>query len=157
LERDAMPKVIVLYAATDSTAASIAAAAAAGASEIRFTEVDVRAVGGTSGRETLESASQLAAYDGVLLALSGSELPSEVAAAVAELASAGQLPNMVLGVTGTGAKALESTARVGGIIVAEPGGADAADRARRLGARVAKVVGWVRHALSHEAEHHHHH
>ena len=152
-----MPKVIVLYAATDSIAASIAAAAAAGAGEIRFTEVDVRSVGEPSGRETLESASQLGAYDGVLLAVSGPELSSELAAAIGELASGGQRPNMVLGLTGTGANALESVARVGGLIVSEPSGGDATNRARMLGARMAKVAGWVRHALGHEAEHHHHH
>ncbi|HEY4217847.1 MAG TPA: hypothetical protein VGM67_11965 [Gemmatimonadaceae bacterium] len=152
-----MPKVIVLYAAGDSTAASIAAAAAEGANEIRFTEVDVRSVGGTDAQKALESASQLNGYDGVLLALSGSELPPDLAALLGELAAGAQLPNIVFGLTGTDANALRSAALVGGIIVSEPVGATAPERARKLGARMAKVIGWVRHALAHETEHHHHH
>ena len=155
-----MPKLIVLFDGRDEAARMLAKNAADGAAQVRFTEVDVRSIGGTDGArgdKTLESASHVGGYDGVLLAVAKSEIPPELAAAVGELASGGQLPNMVLGVTGTGAAALEQLARIGGIIVSEPAGTDPEERARKLAARMAKVIGWVRHALSHEAEHHHHH
>ena len=152
-----MPKLIVLFDGRDEAAAMVAKSAAGGASEVRFAEVDVRAVGGSDEHKVLAGASQLGSYDGVLLALSDSELPSEVAALLGELASGGQLPNKVFGLTGSCANALQRVARVGGIIVSEPVGADATERARKLGARMAKVIGWVHHALGHEAEHHHHH
>jgi hypothetical protein len=157
LENDTVPKLIVLFDGHDEAAAMLAKSAAVGAGEVRFAEVDVRAVGASGEHKELAGASQLGSYDGVLLALSGSELPAGVAALLGELASGGQLPNMVFGLTGTAANALQQVARVGGIIVSEPIGADATDRARKLGARMAKVTGWVHHALGHEAEHHHHH
>ena len=152
-----MPKLIVLFDGGDESARTLAESAAAGAMEIRFAEVDVRSVGDARGHAPLESAAQLRDYDGVLIALSGAELPRAMAASVGELTSGGQLPNMVIGLTGMGANALQSVARLGGIIVSEPFDGDAGARARKLGARTAKVMGWVRHALGHETEHHHHH
>lgn len=150
-----MPKLIVLFQSEDKAAASLAENAAAGAKGVRFTEVEIRSVGSGDGHKVLESPSNLRDYDGVLFVHSGDELPEEAHAQLAELASGGQLPNTVFGLTGMNANALQSVARTGGIIVSEQAGSDAADRAHKLGARMAKVVGWVRHALGHEAAHNH--
>jgi hypothetical protein len=151
LERDVVPKLIVLFCGDEHAATSLAEQAATGAKGFRFMEVDVRSAGGGSGGKRLESAAQLRDYDGVLLAYAASdELPAELRAIVDELASGEPLPNTVFGVTGDSGSALEAVGRLGGIIVLQPRGADAAERAGKLGARLAKVVGWVRHGIGHE-------
>ncbi len=151
-----MPKLIVLFHTGDEAATSLAESAATGAKEVRFTEVEIRSVGQAGAHKGLESADHLREYDGVLLAHSGETLPAAFLPVLGELTSSGQLPNAVFGLTGVDANALHLVARSGGIIVSEQAGADANERARKLGARMAKVVGWVRHALGHEAEHHKH-
>jgi hypothetical protein len=150
-----VPKLIVLFHGDDRAAASQAESAAVGAKGIRFTEVDIRSVGQSGVQKTLESTAQLREYDGVLFAHSDDAMPMGLMPVLDELSAGGQLPNTVFGLTGVGANALQAVARMGGIIVSEPAGADANERAQKLGARMAKVVGWVRHALGHEAEHKH--
>ncbi|MDB4876543.1 MAG: hypothetical protein JWM41_2989 [Gemmatimonadetes bacterium] len=151
-----MPKLIVLFHGDDQAAASLAESAAAGAKAVRFTEVDIRSATATGGPpKRIESAAQLREYDGVLLAYAGDEAPAEARATLAELANGEPMPNTVFGVTGVDAAALQAVAQLGGIIVSQPRGADGNESARQLGARMAKVIGWVRHALGHEAEHTH--
>jgi hypothetical protein len=155
-----VPKLIVLFHGDDQAAASLAESAAAGAKAVRFTEVDIRSATGTATgtggpQKRIESAAQLRDYDGVLLAYAGDEAPAEAMATLAELANGEPMPNTVFGVTGVDAAALQAVARLGGIIVSQPRGADGDESARQLGARMAKVIGWVRHALGHEAEHKH--
>ncbi|MEO6879238.1 MAG: hypothetical protein ABI205_12210 [Gemmatimonadaceae bacterium] len=151
-----MPKLIVLFDADDRAASSLAESAATGAREVRFTEVEIRSVGQAGAEKALKAADDLREYDGVLLAYSGETMPAAFLPVLGELTSGGQLPNAVFGLTGVDANALHVIARTGGIIVSEQAGADVNERARKLGARMAKVVGWVRHALGHEAEHHKH-
>jgi hypothetical protein len=151
LENNAVPKLIVLFHGEERAAGALAEHAAAGARSIRFTEVDVRALGPSAGeRKVIESTEQLRDYDGVLLVNADGSPSSSVRTLMAEMASADQLPNMVFGVIGGGSVALDAVAKVGGIIVSELRGANANERAERLGARMAKVIGWVRHVLKHE-------
>ncbi|HTI63000.1 MAG TPA: hypothetical protein VL524_05780 [Gemmatimonadaceae bacterium] len=165
-----MPKLVVLYFGAESPAAALADAAAVGARGIRFTEVDVR-VGDEHSQPTtqrhrrLESAGALQAYAGIVIACeAAAEMPTALDAVIRELE--GTPPdtflNTVFGVAGGENTVLAGrVAALGGIIVGEPRGAtDPEVRARQLGARVAKVMGWVGHALGHEqgtADHHHDH
>ena len=162
-----MPKVIVLFFGAESPGVTLAEAAAEGAKGVRFTEVDVRSGGphqATTERphKRLESAAQLREFDGVILACpAAGDIPSELNALLDELerTSLGALTNTVFGIMGGENTPLAGRVmRLGGILVAEPSGAvDPEVRAMRLGARVATVVGWVRHALSHEHAQHQHH
>jgi hypothetical protein len=167
-----MPKLIVLFSGADNRAAASAKSAAAGAQGVRFTEVDVRVFGSnesTIGRhKRLESPIQIPDYDGVILTCpDAQDIPVELSAlldALEHLSSTApsDLANTVFGIVGGQNTALsQRVLRLGGLVV---GGGEAMDpetRARHVGARVATVVGWVRHALSHEHGHqeqgHHHH
>jgi putative intracellular protease/amidase len=158
-----MPKVIVLVAGGEQSNVALADAAAAGATGVRFTEVDVRAytsdgTPGTTRYKTLESLDRIADYDGMILVHGGAESEAGDIPAlldrIDEAAPANGFPNLVIGIVG-GASVLANAARLGGIIAAEPRGlAEGAARATALGARVAKLVEWVRHALSHESHDH---
>ena len=162
-----MPKVIVLFFGAESPGVTLAEAAAEGAKSVRFTEVDVRSGGphqATTERrhKRLESPAQLREFDGVILACpAAGDIPSELNALLDELerASLGALTNTVFGIMGGENTPLAGRVlRLGGILVAEsPGAVDPEVRAMRVGARVATVVGWVRHALSHEHAAHRHH
>lgn len=161
-----MPKVIVLFFGAERSAVTLAEAAVEGATGVRFTEVEVRSgalhqATTTQRHKRLESPSQLRDFDGVVLACpSVGGAPSELTAMLDELerSSTGGFTNTVFGIAGGENTALAGRVmRLGGIVVAEL--AEAADpevRAMRLGARVATVVGWVRHALSHEHGQHEH-
>lgn len=161
-----MPKVIVLFFGAESPAVTLAEAAADGAKEVRFSEVAVRSGGpheATTARRhaRLESAAHIRDFDGVILACPAvGDIPSELETLLDELerSAAGALTNTVFGVVGGENTTLAARVlRVGGILVSEPTSvADPQLRAKRLGARVATVVGWVRHALSHEHGHQHH-
>ena len=156
-----MPKLLVLFAGSDPAASALADAAAEGARGVRFMEVDVRAVGGPGegGRREVESAEVVAGYDGIVVAGAGDECD-------ALLLELGSRPRAELeqkigaGVT-AGGEALPAVtamlARVGLVIVPQEGGGEAEDRARRVGRRVAEVVGWAVHMRSHQHSHHHHH
>jgi hypothetical protein len=162
-----MPKVIVLFFGAESPGVTLAEAAAEGAKGVRFTEVDVRSGGphqATTERrhKRLESAAQLREFDGVIIACpAAGDIPSELNVLLDELerASLGALTNTVFGIMGGENTPLAGRVmRVGGIVVAEPSAAvDPEVRAMRLGARVATVVGWVKHALSHEHASQQHH
>jgi hypothetical protein len=160
-----MPKVIVLFFGAESPAVTLAEAAADGAKEVRFSEVAVRSGGphqATTARRhaRLESAAHIRDFDGVILACpAAGDIPSELEALLGELerSAAGAFTNTVFGVAGGENTTLAAQVlRLGGILVSEATGvADPELRAKRLGARVATVVGWVRHALSHEHGHQH--
>jgi hypothetical protein len=162
-----MPKVVVLYFGAESPAASLADAAADGANGVRFTEVDVR-VGeahsqATSGRHRrLESPDSLTGYAGIVIACeAAAEPPAALDALLGRLEQrrGEDFANIVFGVAGGENTVLAGRViALGGIVVGEPRDeADPVVRARQLGARVAKVAGWVSHALGHEAGHHDHH
>jgi hypothetical protein len=154
-----VPKLLVVFSSVDSYAAQIADSVAEGAKGVRFTEVDVRAVADANadvnGRRRLESLEVLRDYDGVVLAGPGPESTGhELGALLDRLATDRPFADTVFALAGEeNAAMLASLVRSGGIIVGQPRAADAEEGARKLGARVAKVIGWVRHGLSHEAEH----
>ena len=174
-----MPKVIVIAVGTDATASTLADAVVEGATGVRFTEVDVRSVNSDAGEgatqptrsrvKPLESTEQLADYDGIVIVGATADDGAPGAARLMEQLAAGAsdhgYPNAVFGLLAGDASLLASVASLGGIIVSEPrGSGDSIGRAKALGARVAKVAEWVRHALSHEQqdrtahkEHVHHH
>lgn len=164
-----MPKLVVLYFGAESPAVALADAAAAGANSVRFTEVDVMA-GEAHSQDTarrhrqLESPTSLSAYAGIVIACeAAAEIPEALDALLRGLdGTAGEaFANTVFGVAGGENTVLAGrVTALGGIVVGEPRGVtDPVLRARQLGARVAKVVGWVAHALGHEHEggHRHHH
>lgn len=137
-----MPKVLIQFDGSSRDAAQAARTVADGAESVRFTEVEVRA---------LDARERLADYDGVVFVASGAGM-----AAAAE-SLAGQLTDKVGAVVapdGTDAQpALVAAMLRAGMIVV---GAGTEDEARTLGARVAKVTEWVRHARSHHHQHHTH-
>jgi len=159
-----MPRLIVLFYGVESPAATLAEAAADGASSVRYTEVDLRAGSkheATTGRhyKVLDSAEQLLDYDGVLLAApAAGDVPSELDALLDDLdrhAVRDAFENTVFGVLGgENTVLLGRVARLGGIIVSEPRGVDDPEsRAKGAGKRAARVVEWVRHSLSHTHAH----
>lgn len=163
-----MPKLLVLYVGAESPAAALADAAADGARTVRFTEVDVR-VGEVHSQPTrarhrrLESPDVLRDYAGIVIACeAAADVPDALNALLRDLerTPSDTFVNSVFGVAGGENTVLPGrVAALGGILIGEPRGAtDPEARARQLGARVAKVVGWVAHALSHEqgADHRHH-
>jgi hypothetical protein len=161
-----MPKLLVLFDGAESASASLLDAAATAAKAVRFTEVDIRSTlleYGTSGarHKALESAHTIEHYDGVLIVGAGGPMTPGLGVLFDtwERASNAAFENTVFAATGfDNAEVLERLAQLGGIIVAAPRGtADAEGRAKTLGGRMAKVVEWVRHALSHEQAHDHQH
>ena len=159
-----MPKLIVLFYGAESPASTLAEAAADGAKGVRFTEVDVRAGSShepTTGRRhrSLDSSERLKEYDGVVIAApAAGEIPAELDALLGELEHTepvGVFTNTVFAVLGgENTTLLGRVAGLGGIIVSEPASLDDPEvRARATGKRVAKVIEWVRHALSHEHAH----
>lgn len=150
LENDVMPKVLVLVAGDSDSSKSLAESVRDGAAEVRFTEVDVR-------RVTSREATDLRDYDGIVVVGSGRDVSPALASLIepGDLTDATAFRNTVLASAGfDGGAILERLARLGGIIVAERPSDLAPDaRAVLVGTRVAKVAGWVRHALSHEHGH----
>jgi hypothetical protein len=156
-----MPKLLVLFYGAESPASTLAEAAADGATKVRFTEVDVRA-GSTrqpeAGRrfKVLDSADRLREYDGIIVsAPAAGEVPTELDALLDTLErheTHDAFANTVFAVLGgENTVLLGRVSRLGGIIVSEARGVDDPEaRARGTGNRVAKVIEWVRHALSHE-------
>ena len=163
-----MPKLLVLYFGAESPAAALADAAAEGANTVRFTEVDVR-VGEAHSQPTrrrhraLESSDETGEYAGIVIACeAAAEMPAALDGLLREMEATPDetFLNTVFGAAGgENTVLLGRVASLGGIIVGEPrGAADPEIRARQLGERVARVVGWVAHALGHEhgTAHHHH-
>lgn len=139
-----MPKVLVLFDGRSDDTARAARAIGEGAESVRFTEVELRA---------LETGERASAYDGVVL------VGSRESAQVATESLTGPLADRVGGVfTADGGDevqpALVAAMLSAGMIVVGP---RPDGDARALGARVAKVTEWVRHARSHEHGHSHGH
>ena len=177
-----MPKLIVLAFGADASSVSLAQAAAEGARDVRFMEVEVRAVrnsrgvhdsrsdsdndratAGDSGLRMFDGAEHITDYDGAMFC-AGDDAASSAALdafleQLAALQPANRFANSVFALTGHAAPQIAPLAALGGIIVSMPRGNDD-ERPRAHGARTAKVIGWVRHALGHEqtdSAHHHHH
>ena len=176
-----MPKLLVLFHSRSPDVIALAEAAADGARSVRFAEVDLRRLGESdasaraategAGRahRTLDQIEDIAAYDGLIVALpdAGDAIVTRALGALS-----GSLVNKVGSVV-TPAEGVERTTLVwsaltpmadrGMILVPapfantdEPSG----EWARRLGKRVAEVIGWVTHARSHhhdEPQPHDHH
>ena len=163
-----MPKLLVLFYGAESPASTLAEAAADGATNVRFTEVDVRA-GSTrqpeAGRrfKVLDSADQLKEYAGIIVSAPAvGDVPTELDALLDTLErheTHDAFANTVFAVLGgENTVLLGRVSRLGGIIVSEARGVDDPEaRARGTGKRVAKVIEWVRHALSHEQGQSHSH
>lgn len=163
-----MPKVAVVCYGTDGPATGLADAAVEGLRSVRFMEVDRFAGVDHEGpppdhARVLQDPESLREYDGVLFACGGTGdagvLPPDLLALLERLERVvpdRAFRNTLFAATGTEHPALlDRLDRLGGIIVSAPRGlSDPEARAKALGARLAKVVGWIRHALSHE--HHHH-
>jgi len=173
-----VPKVIVLFFGSEPAVVRAAEAAAAGAQMVRFTEVDLRSSTALApSHKALEAAGSLREYHGIVL-VSGSpdhatmdgtmrqagSMALRLDDVLSELAGAPNVADMVLGIASDEPEALGRLAQVGGITVAgaspralvgDPADERDLERARATGFRVAKVTGWVRHGLGHEAAHHH--
>lgn len=139
-----MPKVIVMFVGDE--ASPEAELVASGAKTVRFTEVDVRAARATATRYRILSAQDGISYDGAVLVSSDA---SGDASAIELLASCTN-EHTVFGARGDASAAAARS--VGAIAVMSR-----ANDPKAEGARVAKVAGWVRHSLGHEAEHAHGH
>ena len=148
-----MPRIIVLVPDAED-AAKVAEVIAAGAENVRFTEVDVRAVSTPSanrrGPREWTGTDELRDYDGVVFATSTRE-DSNAALHDALDAAAREQPegtflNTVFAIGGTSDVALLARiAALGGIVASPP-----PEQSRAVGERVATVVAWVRHARSHD-------
>ncbi|HTK46968.1 MAG TPA: hypothetical protein VL328_03175 [Gemmatimonadaceae bacterium] len=160
-----MPKLLVLFDASEPALAQLADAIAAGARTVRFAEVDVRRAGdgATDGRwrhRALGGPEEFAQYDGIVLGVPEHDGSGPGAAESTLTRFEGSLANKV-GSAFTAAegaprretlwRALAPMADRGMILVPAPltGPSDEA----ALGARLAEVIAWVTHARSH---HHHH-
>lgn len=151
VESKAVPKMLVVF--LEDSAATIAEAAAAGGRSVRFMEVDIRAAAATTTRHKPFDAHTLGEYAGLVVAASPDTEISSLEALVRRVRGHAS-ENLVLG--GCGADGLDRALTAAGGIVVSPRRSDPAE----VGARVAKVAGWVRHSLGHEAEEHphpHHH
>ncbi|HEX8850407.1 MAG TPA: NAD(P)H-dependent oxidoreductase [Gemmatimonadaceae bacterium] len=173
-----MPKVLVLFHSRSGTAA-LAEAVAEGAASVKFTEVELRRIedlasaaenaGTTSRHRVLESVESLADYDGLIIGVEERDgrMVAEVRAVLdraRQLASRGSFVDKVGAAFGAGDEGASEAATNPiiasmmhlGMLIVPPGSGDAKG-ARALGARVAKVTEWVRHAKSHEHGHKHAH
>jgi hypothetical protein len=167
-----VPRVIILVPSAQQTAQTLAQTVADGATKVRFTEVEVRAVSHNvraDGRQPriLERIEALRESDAVIVttfAAPDADAPLRDVLARAEH----DLPrdaftNTVFGVIGANeSEWLPLIARLGGIVISGPRGYETpSDQALALGERVATVVEWVRHVRSHEHwqahQHSHHH
>jgi len=173
-----MPKLLVLFQSRRPDVVELAEAAVEGARRVRFAEVDVRRLAdadepsvpvstdATAGPEhrTLVHVEGLGAYDGLILVVHtiteasaaltrtidalGATLADKVGSALTSAGGADR--NAVLW------SVLTPMADHGMILVPAPfdDANEPVEAARRLGTRVAEVIGWVTHARSH---HHHEH
>ena len=165
-----MPKLLVLFPAAGAELAPLADAVLEGARSVRFAEVDVRTFGdagdAAATRKALAGTADLTSYDGIVVGVPAGDAEGR---ALRELLARfdGSLSDKVGSAftTGSGAgrsavlwSALSPMADRGMILVPLPfsdeGDANT-EACRRMGKRVAEVVGWVTHARSHH--HHHHH
>jgi hypothetical protein len=147
-----MPKVIVLFFG-DENSAAVASAVVAGAKSVRFTEVELRSGAETKVRQSLTDDGQtIAAFDGVVIVSLANRIDPELDELLDVWERRDVVRNVVFGTIGA-PELLNRMAQLGGLLVTQRPLPDRAENAAALGARVAKVAGWVRHALGHEAEH----
>ena len=167
-----MPKLLVLFQSHSPHVVRLAESAADGARSVRFSEVDVRRLPTTDGardpapeatgraHQSLRDADDIGQFDGLILAADGDgealvrtlgafggSLANKVGAVITPAAGAGRR-SVLWSVLG-------AMADRGMILVPAPFDAqDAAseESTRKVGKRVAEVIGWVTHARSH---HHH--
>ena len=167
-----MPKLLVLFQSHSPDVVRLAESAAEGARGVRFAEVDLRRLPTTDGardpspeasgraHHPLRDADDIGQYDGLILAAEaegeafvrtlgafGGSLANKVGAVITPAAGAGRR-SVLWSVLG-------AMADRGMILVPAPFDAqDAAseESTRKVGKRVAEVIGWVTHARSH---HHH--
>jgi hypothetical protein len=159
-EKTIVPKLLVLFEADTTAAVAVAAAAlaeaaATGARGVRFMEVDIRTLGGQAERfRQLESTASATEYDGILFVAPKLEGSPAITGMLTELAALADTSHTVFAAVGAGAPTLlaQSVAHAGIFATIRPTGDDASN-AGATGAKAAKLVGWVRHALGHEAEH----
>jgi NAD(P)H dehydrogenase (quinone) len=174
-----MPKLLVLFQSRSPDVVHLAETVAAGARSVRFAEVDLRRFPitddandvtietGARTHRPLEHVDDVGAYDGLILAV-GSASDGAGALLRAIAAFGGSLENKVgaalTSATGTDRRTvlwsvLGPMADRGMILLPAPftEGASDDDATRRLGRRVAEVVGWVTHARSHHQHEHHPH
>ena len=162
-----MPKILILIAGQPT---AIVNAVADGARSVRFSEVELRRVDqperatATGIVPTLAGVDEIVPYDALIVATSPEGALALRLAEVLEQAAAGAPRSAWENKVGAAFAAEPGGTPVNvwpalrtlgdlGMLVVSPG-SDDADTARALGARVAKVVGWVTHARSH---HHHAH
>ena len=156
MESSVVPSIMVLVLGDDVSLSSVADAVVAGAKRVRFTEVTTRATKADVFRHrTLEADASLASFDGIVFVASNADT---AAREIERVGGTQSLANTVLSRAGaaTGASVNAALVDLGGIVVSTPAAASITAHASAVGERVAKVAGWVRHSLGHEAEHHHH-
>ena len=155
-----MPSVLVLVLGGESSSsvADAVVAVVAGAKRVRFTEVTTRAAdAGVSRYRPLEDDADVASFDGVVVvAPDESMTPVALPSAVERLRGTASATNTVIAQVGGGSRTASQLLSLGAIMVSARG-ATVDETATAVGERVAKVAGWVRHALGHEAEHAHGH
>ena len=149
-----MPKVMVLFLGDDRTVA-VADAVVAGAKSVRFTEVESRTLTAAEKYKLLDPAEPLGETDGIVLVSAGVGDSASLEKIVHGLSHNAHVRDLVVGVVGE-ASMVSRVSSTGAIVIGQRSGSETTDEARALGQRVAKVAGWVRHGLGHEAEHHHH-
>src|SRR3954470_2839507 len=144
---------MVLVLGNDATLSSVADAVVVGAKRVRFTEVSVRALHGDAARyRGLGSHESLSSYDGVVFVAGDDE---SAALEIGRVSGGKALTNTVVARAGGDAALSVAIVESGGIVVSVPKDSSCEAHATALGERVAKVAGWVRHSLGHEAEHQH--
>ena len=182
-----MPKLLVLFQSRQPDVVELAEAAIEGARRVRFAEAELRrlasadegptetqaAAPGARNHRTLERVEDIAASDGLILVTSTAAEASVALAQTLGALGASATNKVGSALTPVAGKdrsavlwsALAPMADAGMILVPAPftDANDAPEVARRLGARVAEVIGWVTHARSHHAhaghghQHEHHH
>jgi hypothetical protein len=165
-----MPKLLVLFQSSTADVVHLTETAAEGARGVRFSEVDVRRLppaGGTRdaepdatgrGHRLLEDADALGQYDGLIFVV-GQEEDGEAMQHALD-AFGGSLVNKV-GAAVTPTRGADRRGVLWSVLGAmanrelilvparfdDEGASD--DATRRIGKRIAEVVGWVTHARSH--------
>lgn len=152
----AMPKLLVLYEGRSPALAALAAladAVAEGARGVRFTEVEVRRVGGSTDpgdtpHQPFDPSVRIEAHDAIVLGADADVAPLD--AALAAIARAHLHDPVGAAFTLPGGDPWPLLQALGPRFLVVPPRPDG--DAAKLGARVATVMGWVRHVKAH---HHH--
>lgn len=164
-----MPKLLVVYDASEPALARLADTIAAGARTVRFAEVDIRRYGDASAdveagsrHRALGQVEELEQYDGIAVGVPASDGPGPSAADSALARFEGSLVNKVGSAftVAEGAARRETLWRAlapmadGGMILVPASFVEGTSDEAALGARLAEVIGWVTHARSHHPHHH---